>query len=115
MGSLNGVLDIFIHLRDSVTQSHQIAARRFGSAAGRVRGKFCFVQPQQQGALLPQTFNCSQIDLFFRPHTRLYRLFERIVFRRRKCACRAAASPSERRFYLVEAIAISAPDLPTLD
>ena len=40
-----GALDISIHLRDRVTQSHQIATRRFGSATGRVTGKFCLVQP----------------------------------------------------------------------
>jgi hypothetical protein len=40
-----GALDISIHLRNRVTQSHQIATRRFGSATGRVTGKFCLVQP----------------------------------------------------------------------
>ncbi len=40
-----GALDISIHLRDRVTQSHEIATRRFGSATGRVIGKFCLVQP----------------------------------------------------------------------
>ncbi len=40
-----GALDISIDLRNRVTQSHQIATRRFGSATGRVTGKFCLVQP----------------------------------------------------------------------
>jgi hypothetical protein len=40
-----GALDISVDLHNRVTQSHQIATRRFGSATGRVNGKFCLVQP----------------------------------------------------------------------
>jgi hypothetical protein len=62
-----------------MTQGHQIATRSRGSGTGRVTGKFSLVQPQQQGALLPNTFHCSQIELFFRPHTPFYRFIDRIV------------------------------------
>ena len=78
-----GALVISIHLRNRVMHSYQIATRRFGSATGRVAGKFCLVQPEQQGALLPQTFNRSKIELFFRLHTLLYRFSERLVSRPR--------------------------------
>jgi len=39
-----GRLGISIHLSDCVTQSDQIATRRFGSSTGRVSGKFCLIQ-----------------------------------------------------------------------
>jgi hypothetical protein len=67
-----------MHLRNRVTQSHQIATRRFGSATGRVTGKFFLVQSEQQGALLPHTLDCSQMELFFRLHALLYRVFREI-------------------------------------
>ena len=44
-GPAAGALDISIHLRNGVTQSHQIATRRFGSATCRVSFKLCLVQP----------------------------------------------------------------------
>jgi hypothetical protein len=37
-------LFISIHLSDRVTQSDQIATRRFSSSTGRVLGKFCLIQ-----------------------------------------------------------------------
>ncbi len=36
---------ISIYLRNCVTQSDQIATRRFGSSTGGVSGKFCPIQP----------------------------------------------------------------------
>lgn len=38
-------LGISIYLRNRVTQSDQIAARRFGIVTGTVSPKFCLIQP----------------------------------------------------------------------